>query len=148
MGTWTDPEDGDNTVVCVAILLFSGSDSTQDVNVSVVHDGEYLDYAVRWPTALTSVEELHEKWLSGRKVRKFQIYHPMISCFRRFIALLRGRDNRVITRSRIPLPFPVESRFETHFLKFSSSSAKVLYVILRAPKVETMGDIDLQIDFD
>ena len=102
--------------------------------MNVVDGGEFLDYTVKWPSMIVNAEEMHGKWLvGGENSMALQSYHPMIGCFEQFISKLRTRESVVRTTARIPLPFEVESRFEYYLLKSTISSARVLYVRLKAP---------------
>ena len=140
LGVWLAPDDDENSQISVAILLFSGTDKKNEIDISVVDGGEYLEYSIKWPSMMTTAEEMHRKWLSGNGDEKLlQSYHPMVTCFKQFIAKLRNRQNIVGTTARIPLPFEVESRFTYYLLKSPISSARVLYVHLRAPAKQQLN---------
>lgn len=73
----------------------------------------------------------------------------MISCFRSYISRMRGHNDCVRTIARIPLLFPVESRFDLHFTCSAYSSARFGYVVLRAPTesaYEILGDDDIEFE--
>lgn len=65
----------------------------------------------------------------------------MISCFRSYIARIRGNNACVRTTARIALPFPVESRFHLHYTSSARSTARITYIVLRAPS-ESVDAID------
>lgn len=90
----------------MAILLFSGSDKENQVKFKVI-GGHYLEYTVIWPSVITDTEDIHSKWLNGHNTKKLLPYHPMISCFRSYIHLMRGNNDFVRTTVRISLRFPV-----------------------------------------
>ena len=95
--------------------------------------------SIKWPSMMTTAEEMHRKWLSGNDVEKLlQRNHSMVTCFKQFITQLRNRENIVRTTTRIPLPFEFEPRFTWYLLHPPISSARVLCVHLRAPEKQQL----------
>ncbi len=134
IGVWLFPDEEENAHVSVAILLFSGTDKQNQIEVNVVDSGGYLEYAVRWPSMMTDANEMHRKWLKNSvEEQRLQFYHPMITCFKQYVARLRRRESTVRSTARIPLPFDVETCFEYYLPKSVSSSARILYGHLHAP---------------
>lgn len=49
------------------------------------------------------------------------------------ITCMRGRNDCIRTTPRMPLPFPVESRFDLHFTISGDATDRMAYAVLRAP---------------
>lgn len=97
---------------------------------------------------MLDAEDMHSRWF-GKNTDKLLSYHPMISCFRSFVSRMRGDNNCIRTTARIPLPFPVESRFDFHFTTSGKSTARIAYVVLRAPSecIDLVaGDEDIEFE--
>lgn len=137
IGAWQKPDDNDNRYVSIAILFFTGQDTTSSYSVDVVDGGNYLEYSVAWPIPFEDPRLLHRKWIEGNGPLQIMPYHPMVTCFNQFIRRLRGDRERIRTTARLPLPFPVETDVEEHLLKFPGTSARVLYCVMRAPAQKT-----------
>lgn len=144
IGHWNDPADNHNKCCSVAILMNSGTDKYSDFSLKVVQ-GRFLEYTVKWPEALTDPHKLHAKWLQGVGTKKLPIYHPMILAFQ---DALPPEEYRVRSRAMIPLGMTVENRFETHPLAYKDTSTRVLYVTLRARKINEPKVRDGPIVFD
>ena len=133
VGVWENPDDRDNKRISVAILMCTGTEKRGDFTINVVDGGEFLEYSVFWPRAMTDTTALHKMWLVGKGVQQIKSYHPMVRAFLPFLERNRRKhDGRVESKARIPLPFAVESRFEEFTLNFSSKE-RILYIILKAP---------------
>jgi len=148
IGIWESTDGDGSRRVSVAILLFSGSDKKNQVKFKVL-DGQYLEYTFIWPSVMLNADDMHSRWLNGRQTKTLLSYHPMISCFRSFVSRMRGNNDCIRTTARIPLPFPVESRFDVHFNTSQNSTARIAYVILRAPSecVDAIaGDEDIEFE--
>ena len=146
IGAWQEPDEDDNRFVSVAILLFTGQDTTSSYSINVV-DGEYLEYTVTWPIPFGDPKLLHRKWVTGStQPSRMMHYHPMVTCFNEFFKRIRGDRERITTTSRLPLPFPVETEVDQHLLKFPGTSARILYCILRAPAQKKRSSAMLEKD--
>ena len=137
IGAWQKPDDNDNRYVSIAILLFTGQDTTSSYSVDVVDGGNYLKCSVIWPIPFENPRLLHRKWIEVTGPHQIMHYHPIVTCFNQFIRRLRGDRERIRTTARIPLPFPVETDVDEHLLKFPGTSARVLYCAMRAPAQKT-----------
>eukprot|EP00171_Calliarthron_tuberculosum_P021333 IDg21333t1 len=103
-----------------------------------------LDLAVVWPGVLTDSILLHKSWFDSDA--KFMKNHPRVIAFRCFLRRLRtSNEEQVVSRCVIPLPFRVKTELQiakrnTTYLKWSNSSAVVLYITLEAPDMNYLVD--------
>ena len=98
MGVWLAPADDENSNISVAIVLLSGTDKNNEINISVADGGEHLKYSIKRLSMMTTAEEMHQKWLSGNGDEKqLQRNHSMVTCFKQFLTQLRNRENSVRT---------------------------------------------------
>ena len=148
LGAWQKPDDNDNRYISVAILLFTGQDTTLSYNLAVVGGGNILEYSVTWPPPFEIPRLLHRKWLEVENSTRIMHYHPMVTCFNQFIRRIRGDRERIRTTSRLPLPFPVETDIDEHLLKFPGTAARVLYGIIRAPAEKTRNLEERELVFE
>ena len=81
---WLDPDDADNMMISVAILLFSGIIKKNQAQLHMINNENTLEFTVKMPEAFTSVDQVHEKWLTERGVKKLDSYHPMLTGLKQF----------------------------------------------------------------
>ena len=93
LGAWQKPDDNHNRYVSIAILLFTGQDTTSSYSVDVVDGGNYLEYSVTWPIPFENPRLLHRKLIEVTGPQQIMHYHPMVTCFNQFIRRLREIEN-------------------------------------------------------
>lgn len=91
---------------------------------------------------------LYGKKLKGRQFRKIEQYNPRLADFCRIIRQLRGEKGSDHQSTKIPLPFTVETWFQSYFLKLDKVGTSVLCVEIRAPEMYRKRDDGSQIKYD
>ncbi|KAI0557767.1 hypothetical protein FGB62_265g06 [Gracilaria domingensis] len=134
--------------ISVALLLPTGVES-DSISLHVSANGKKLVMDCQWPTVFTNVSDLHRKWLSEKAKDRIKEYHQKLAGFENFYKKMREKSSDVlVSRGSIVLPYAVETHiYGEHFLGWEESSAKAVYVELRA-KAETYGMVAKKVEFE
>lgn len=99
LGCWCTPDNDENPHISVSILLVSGPDENNEININVVTGVEYLEYSIKWSSIITNTDEKYRKSLSGNRDKKLlQSYHPIEAYFKQFI--LKLHDQEILFKER------------------------------------------------
>ena len=117
----------------LAILLPSEIISGE-FSLRVADGGEYLELTIEWPKPLVDPDTMHRKWLCSDGDDRMRDHHPKLNGFEEALKSLRSRMTELIeSTARIPLPFPVQTHFESkRNLLFQECGVRMLYVDLKA----------------
>ena len=133
VSVWKDPTSKDQRV-SMAILLPTGIGENPGDLKLFVEDDEIFKITIRWPSAMVSVPQLMQRWLSSQEEPEMKDYHPQVQGFYSFLENFQSKEgDPIYSTARIGLPFSMNPDFERILLGSEGTKQIVLFVTLGAP---------------
>ncbi|KAI0560922.1 hypothetical protein FGB62_97g111 [Gracilaria domingensis] len=126
---WKEPETTTKRL-SVGVVMRSGL-QRGDFYVQIVDENKSLQIKVNWPRTMIHPKILHAKWLN-QSGEKYTDHHPELIGFESALKDLRELSkDRVMSATKIVLPFAVESQLVSDNIRFSCGTI-IYYVRLKA----------------
>ena len=138
---WSDSESKDR--MTLKVLMPTGV--LENYNYGIINEGKYLELTIEWPRPFYEIRTLFgpiEHTLGGPGPRAQKLYqdHTLkVAAMKKQMALIINRkDNRLVSRTQIPLPRPASGETSAHLIAGVQKSL-ILVVDLYVHEKDSLG---------